>query len=61
MKRETSNDNQYKPSEVAERLRAVLQAAFKLRPTPLKDIPKKTGESRKLARHKTEPAKSKPA
>ena len=59
-KREISNDNQYKPSEVAQRLRAVLEAAFKRPPTPLKDIPKKTRESRRLKRGKTTPGTSKP-
>jgi hypothetical protein len=49
-------------AEIAEgRLHKILRAAFNMKPTPLKDIPKKTGESRKLERRKTTPARSKPA
>jgi hypothetical protein len=35
-----------------QRLQKILQGAFSGPPTPLKDIPTKTGESRKLQRKK---------
>lgn len=38
--------------EYEERLRNVLKGAFTGPPTPLKDIPTRTGESRKLQRKK---------
>lgn len=37
----------------AERLATALRGAFSGPPTPLKDIPKKSGESRKAASQKT--------
>jgi hypothetical protein len=45
-----SND-QY-GSEETERLQKILQGAFNGPPTPLKDIPKRNGESRSLERKK---------
>jgi hypothetical protein len=39
-------------SEETERLQKILQGAFSGPPTPLKDIPTRTGESRKLQRKK---------
>jgi len=39
------------PGDEAEgRMRAILRGAFSGPPTPLKDIPTRSGESRKLAR-----------
>lgn len=38
--------------ETEQRLQKILQGAFAGPPTPLKDIPKKSGESRKLANKK---------
>lgn len=48
----TNEETDYSPEETKRRLRATLKAAFNMRPTPLKDIPKRGGESRKLARAK---------
>lgn len=38
----------------ADRLKRILQGAFSGPPTPLKDIPTKTGESRKLQHKKSQ-------
>lgn len=38
--------------ETQQRLQKILQGAFSGPPTPLKDIPTRTGESRKLQRKK---------
>jgi hypothetical protein len=46
------DDDQYGPEETARRLQRILQGAFAGAPTPLKDIPKKSGESRSLKRKK---------
>jgi hypothetical protein len=43
------NDGQYSLSETQERLGALLRGAFAGPPTPLKDIPKRDGESRRLS------------
>lgn len=40
------------PEETQQRLRKILEGAFSGLPTPLKDIPKKTGEARSLKRKK---------
>ncbi|HTE77016.1 MAG TPA: hypothetical protein VK653_09780 [Xanthobacteraceae bacterium] len=45
-------DKEYEWEEAAQRLRAVLHGAFAGPPTPLKDIPTRNGESRKLKRKK---------
>jgi hypothetical protein len=39
-------------NESGQRLQKILQGAFSGPPTPLKDIPTKTGESRSLKRKK---------
>jgi hypothetical protein len=39
-------------NETEQRLQKILHGAFSGAPTPLKDIPKKTGESRSLKRKK---------
>jgi hypothetical protein len=53
--------NQYSAKEAKQRLEAALRGAFKTPPTPLKDIPKKNGESRAMRfesqRKKTKAAK----
>jgi hypothetical protein len=41
-----------KDAESDERLQAILRGAFSGPPTPLKDIPTRHGESRKLERKK---------
>ena len=40
--------DQYSAEETEQRLQKVLQGAFSGPPTPLKDIPKRNGESRVL-------------
>jgi hypothetical protein len=40
------SDESYSAEETEQRLRKVLRAAFDMRPTPLKDVPKKHGGSR---------------
>jgi hypothetical protein len=42
--------DQYDPAETEQRLRKILKGAFGGSPTPLKDIPKRNGESRSLKR-----------
>lgn len=44
--------DEYSPEEAQQRLRKMLTGAFDGPPTPLKNIPKRSGESRKLARKK---------
>jgi len=51
MARKQSEDS-FSERETARRLDAILQAAFAGPPTPLKDIPTRHGESRKLERKK---------
>jgi hypothetical protein len=41
-----ASDDQYSEQETQRRLDAVLRGAFSGPPTPLKNIPKKSGESR---------------
>jgi len=41
-----------KAEETEQRLQKILQGAFDGPPTPLKDIPKKSGETRSLKRKK---------
>jgi hypothetical protein len=48
--RDRDNDDQFRPEEIEQRLKKVLRGAFAGPPTPLKDIPKKTGESRVVRR-----------
>jgi hypothetical protein len=43
-----SDDDQCGPEESGTRLQKILQGAFSGPPTPLKDIPTRSGESRKL-------------
>jgi hypothetical protein len=47
-----NNDGQYSAEETKQRLQKILQGAFGGPPTPLKDIPTRGGESRKLKRKK---------
>ena len=35
----------YTPEETEQRLRKTLKAAFNMKPTPLKDIPKRRGDN----------------
>jgi hypothetical protein len=44
--------DQYNTKETEQRLQKILQGAVSGPPTPLKDIPTRDGESRKLARKK---------
>ena len=44
-----------KQSNLSDRMQRMLRGAFAGSPTPLKDIPKKSGESRKTRRKPTEP------
>jgi hypothetical protein len=44
----TQSDGQYSAKETARRVKAAVQGAFAGPPTPLKDIPKKNGESRTI-------------
>jgi hypothetical protein len=44
--------DQYSPEETKQRLDKVLAGAFAGAPTPLKDIPKRNGESRAKAKIK---------
>jgi hypothetical protein len=45
-------DDQHSADETKQRLKKVLRGAFSGPPTPLKDIPTRDGESRKLKRKK---------
>jgi hypothetical protein len=38
-------DDQYSPDETKQRLRKTLRAAFNMKPTPLKAIPRKRGKA----------------
>lgn len=51
MPRKQSEDS-FSEEENARRLNAILQGAFAGPPTPLKDIPTRVGEPRKLKRKK---------
>jgi hypothetical protein len=44
------DEPEYSSEETEQRLRKILQGAFSGSPTPLKDIPTGSGESRKLTR-----------
>jgi len=44
--------DQYSPQETKQRLQKMLQGAFAGPPTPLKDIPKRDGESRSVRQEK---------
>jgi hypothetical protein len=46
------NDIRFSEEETEQRLQKVLRGAFSGPPTPLKDIPTREGESRKLKRKK---------
>jgi len=45
-------DKKYSEHDAQSRLRVILRGAFAGSPTPLKDIPKRNGESRSLKRKK---------
>ena len=47
-----ADPKQHDKAEVEQRLARIFRGAFAGPPTPLKDIPKQSGESRKLARAK---------
>jgi hypothetical protein len=47
-----SNRSDHPDEETEQRLQKLLQGAFNGPPTPLKDIPKRSGESRKLNHNK---------
>lgn len=51
------SNEQHGAVETKQRLRKILRGAFAGPPTPLKDIPKKTGESRAVKRKR--PSKEK--
>jgi hypothetical protein len=51
---------QEKQSDAEDRLQKVLRGAFSGPPTPLKDIPTRHGESRKLERKKPQRRKRRP-
>jgi hypothetical protein len=56
---DAKSGDQYSKAKTRERLTAALRGAFGGPPTPLKDIPKKGGESRQQAKKKpTAPKKS---
>jgi len=44
--------NHFSEKEVQERLQAILKGGFAGPPTPLKDIPKQNGESRRIGKKK---------
>jgi hypothetical protein len=46
------DDDQYSAEETEQRLQRILRGGFSGPPTPLKDIPTREGESRKLERKK---------
>ncbi|MGH6819072.1 MAG: hypothetical protein ACREC1_09915 [Methylovirgula sp.] len=46
------NDSQHSDEEAQRRIKVALRGAFAGAPTPLKHIPKKSGESRSLKRKK---------
>jgi hypothetical protein len=48
-----TDPQRFNAAEAAQRLKKVLRGAFAGPPTPLKDIPKKTGESRRAGSKKT--------
>ena len=48
------NNDQYSKEETEQRLRKILEGAFGGPPTPLKDIPTRTGEKRKSAAKKAQ-------
>jgi hypothetical protein len=47
-----NDDDQYSAEETEQRLQKMLQGAFSGPPTPLKDIPTRTGESRAVRKKK---------
>jgi hypothetical protein len=46
------DSDQYSPEETEQRLQKLLRGAFSGPPTPLKDIPTHTGESRAIRKKK---------
>jgi hypothetical protein len=53
---QSQSDDQYSAEEAERRARAIVRAAAKTLPVPLKAIPKKTGGKRKLKGAKNMPA-----
>lgn len=51
------DQDQFGAGETTQRLRAVLRGAFEGPPTPLKDIPKRSGESRAVRQKQPRRAK----
>jgi hypothetical protein len=49
---EPMKTEQFSPEQARQRLQRIMRGAFSGPPTPLKDIPTKNGESRKLKRKK---------
>jgi hypothetical protein len=49
---DSKNGDQYSAKETEQRLQKTLQGAFRGPPTPLKDIPTRTGESRAVRKKK---------
>ncbi len=47
-----TDSDQYNETETKERLQKILQGAFSGPPTPLKDIPKQNGKSRRIGKKK---------
>jgi hypothetical protein len=52
----TRQDDQYSDEETARRLRRVLEGAFAGPPTPLKDVPTRSGKRRKLGKRRSKKA-----
>jgi hypothetical protein len=48
----SAKDEQISAEETKQRLHAILRGAFSGPPTPLKDIPKRNGESRAVKRQR---------
>jgi len=46
------DDDQHTPEETQQRLKKMLRGAFAGPPTPLKDIPTRSGESRSIGKKK---------
>jgi hypothetical protein len=52
-----SMDDKFSDAETERRMQSLLQGAFSGPPTPLKDIPKRDGESRSIAKDQSGRAK----
>ena len=53
----TKREEQYSPGDTDQRLGKILRGAFDGPPTPLKDIPKRSGESRAVRKKQPRRAK----